>query len=221
MLYPWLDWHRASLTAWLKASTPGGSRRRRWRVCCIRRASCSSAHAGGRERQRAAARAGRGRGRAIPGPGRGHLGDPFVRLVRLRRPGPQRQRFVVLAPHSGYATAVISPLVTALLAMGEVVISDWVDARLAPAAAGGFGLARADRGRPRGRHAPGRPGPSRGASPSRGQRCWRSRPCWRCAHRSCGRRASSSSVASSTHARRQPLSSRCWRNGRATCWPPA
>ena len=54
---------------------------------------------------------------------------PFVRLVRLRRTGPQRRRFVLLAPHSGYATAVISQLVTTLLALGEVVVTDWIDAR--------------------------------------------------------------------------------------------
>ena len=46
----------------------------------------------------------------------------------------------MLAPNSGYATAVLSPLLTALLAFGEVVVTDWVDARLVPLAAGPFGF---------------------------------------------------------------------------------
>ena len=65
---------------------------------------------------------------------------PFVRLVRLRGPAGSRRRFIVLAPHSGYATAVISPLATALLTLGEVLVTDWIDGRMIPASAGPFGL---------------------------------------------------------------------------------
>jgi poly(3-hydroxybutyrate) depolymerase len=36
---------------------------------------------------------------------------------------------------------VVSPLLIALLSMGEVVVTDWVDGRLIPAGAGAFGLA--------------------------------------------------------------------------------
>ena len=65
---------------------------------------------------------------------------PFVRLVHLAQPKTPARRFLVLAPASGYATAVISPLVTSLLVQGEVIVTEWVDARLVPAAEGGFGL---------------------------------------------------------------------------------
>ena len=66
---------------------------------------------------------------------------PFVRLVRLRRPTGSHRRIVLLAPHSGYATAVVSPLLVVLLSLGEVVVTDWVDGRLIPSGAGAFGLA--------------------------------------------------------------------------------
>jgi poly(3-hydroxybutyrate) depolymerase len=65
---------------------------------------------------------------------------PFLRLVRLRGPATGRH-FLLLAPHSGYAAAVVSPLVAFLLGQGEVLVTEWTDARLAPAAAGPFGLA--------------------------------------------------------------------------------
>lgn len=63
----------------------------------------------------------------------------FVRVQRLAR-GRARRRILLLAPHSGYAASVLSPLVTALLAVGEVWVTDWRDARLVPLAAGGLGL---------------------------------------------------------------------------------
>jgi poly(3-hydroxybutyrate) depolymerase len=67
--------------------------------------------------------------------------SPFVRLVHLQRPGPQLQRFLLLAPYSGYATSVISPLATTLVALGEVIVTEWIDARLVPLSDGGFDLA--------------------------------------------------------------------------------
>ena len=141
MLYPWVDWHRASLTAWLKAARLAASVTPLARVLHPPRELFERTLAASEVSERSLELAVT-EDAPFPVQAEAISATPFVRLLRLRRPGPQRQRFVVLAPHSGYATAVISPLVTALLAMGEVVISDWVDARLAPTAAGGFGLAQ-------------------------------------------------------------------------------
>ena len=141
MLYPWVDWHRASLTAWLKAARLAASVTPLARLLHPPRELFERTLAASEVSERSLELAVT-EDAPFPVQAEAISATPFVRLLRLRRPEPQRQRFVVLAPHSGYATAVISPLVTALLAMGEVVISDWVDARLAPTAAGGFGLAQ-------------------------------------------------------------------------------
>ncbi len=69
------------------------------------------------------------------------LETPFVHAQRFRR-GHGRRRIILLAPHSGFAASVLSPLVAALLTVGEVWVTDWRDARLVPAAAGGLGLAQ-------------------------------------------------------------------------------
>ncbi|MFO1069500.1 MAG: hypothetical protein U1E14_13360 [Geminicoccaceae bacterium] len=66
---------------------------------------------------------------------------PFVRVVRMRRPGGPSRPILLAAPHSGYAAAVMSPLAIALLGAGEVWVTDWIDARLVPAGEGRFGLA--------------------------------------------------------------------------------
>lgn len=66
--------------------------------------------------------------------------DPFGRIVRLWTPGSGRRRVVLLAPHSGYATAVLAQLAAALASTAEVLVTDWHDARLVPRAAGPFGL---------------------------------------------------------------------------------
>jgi poly(3-hydroxybutyrate) depolymerase len=139
VLYPWLEWQRASLTAWLEAA----------RAASVATPLAQLLHPPGELLARTVA-AGAVNERSLetvvrldaPFPVRSATiaVTPFVRLVRLRRPGPRRRRFVILAPHSGYATAVISQLVATLLTLGEVVVTDWVDARLAPPAAGQFGL---------------------------------------------------------------------------------
>ncbi|MFO1035992.1 MAG: hypothetical protein U1E45_04035 [Geminicoccaceae bacterium] len=66
---------------------------------------------------------------------------PFVRVVRLRAPHGGRSRSLLIAPYSGYQTAVMSALVLALLEQGEVVVTDWKDARLVPLSEGRFDLA--------------------------------------------------------------------------------
>jgi poly(3-hydroxybutyrate) depolymerase len=66
---------------------------------------------------------------------------PFVRVVRLRLHEGQGPPVLLMAPYSGYSAAVLSGLVCALLAEAEVWITDWVDARLVPMAAGPFRLA--------------------------------------------------------------------------------
>lgn len=68
------------------------------------------------------------------------LTDPFARVLRLRGPQADRRLFFLMTPHSGYAAAVMSSLVATLLSLGEVVVTEWRDARLVPTSAGGFGL---------------------------------------------------------------------------------
>ena len=64
---------------------------------------------------------------------------PFVRLLHLGA-GALGRRIVLLVPHSGYATSVLTDLVMVLLELGEVIVTDWKDARLVPVEAGPFGL---------------------------------------------------------------------------------
>lgn len=66
---------------------------------------------------------------------------PFVRVVRLRAPHGGRSRSLLVAPYSGYQAAVMSSVVLALLEQGEVVVTDWRDARLVPVGEGRFDLA--------------------------------------------------------------------------------
>ncbi|HMR34587.1 MAG TPA: hypothetical protein PKA09_26770, partial [Geminicoccus sp.] len=69
------------------------------------------------------------------------LATPFVRVVRLRLDGRGQPRVLLVAPHSGYGASVLADLVVALLRQAEVWVTDWVDARLVPAAAGPFRFA--------------------------------------------------------------------------------
>jgi len=139
MLYPWLDWQRAGLEAWLATTrlaasgTPLGPLLDPSHELIAR--TLAAAAVAPRPVEAAVAR-----DAPFPVDAEEILRTPFLRLVRLRGPATSR-RFVMLAPHSGYATAIISPLLTALLALGEVVVTDWVDARLVAPAAGPFGLA--------------------------------------------------------------------------------
>ena len=139
MLYPWLDWHRAGLEAWLAAArlaasgTPLGPLLDPSHELIAR--TLAAAAVAPRPVEAAVAR-----DAPFPVDAEEILRTPFLRLVRLRGPATGR-RFVMLAPHSGYATAIISPLLTALVSLGEVVVTDWTDGRLVPPAAGRFGLA--------------------------------------------------------------------------------
>lgn len=140
MLYPWLDWHRAGLEAWL-----AGAR--------LATAASPLDHAlrPSRELFGRTLAAGAATPRPVEDAVRRDAPfrvesevlavTPFVRLVRLHRPSGSHRRIVLMAPHSGYATAVVSSLLVVLLSLGEVVVTDWVDGRLIPASAGGFGLA--------------------------------------------------------------------------------
>ena len=130
----------------------------------------------------------------------------------------QRRRYLLMAPHSGYATAVLSPLATLLAGGGEVLVTDWIDARLVPAAAGRFRAGRAGGARARPRPPSWRPIPPRralagraGGTRGRGPPASRPGRARRCA-------ASPSSAASST--RRGPVAAAAGAGaaGRASCW---
>jgi poly(3-hydroxybutyrate) depolymerase len=55
---------------------------------------------------------------------------------------PPRRRVLLLPPYSGYASSVLAELAAALFARAELVVVDWSDARLVPAAIGPYHLAR-------------------------------------------------------------------------------
>src|SRR5215470_9673975 len=66
---------------------------------------------------------------------------PFCDLVRFtsdRRPGDPR--VLLVAPLSGHHPTILRDTVAALVAEHDVYLTDWVDARLIPPAAGGFDL---------------------------------------------------------------------------------
>ena len=139
MLYPWLDWQRQGVEALLSLTrlTSGMSPLDAALLQPTRELLARTLAAGAaRERPVEAVVVA-----DAPFAVRAEIAaTPFVRLVRLRGPAESGRGFVVLAPHSGYAAAVISPLITSLLTLGEVLVTDWVDGRMVPAAAGGFGL---------------------------------------------------------------------------------
>jgi poly(3-hydroxybutyrate) depolymerase len=139
VLYPWLDWQRASLSAWLDAARAATAATPLEPLLGPPRELVARTLAAGVAAERPL-EAAVWQDAPFPVLCETVAESPFARLVRARRPGARRQRFLVLAPHSGYSTAVISPLVAALAALGEVVATDWVDARLVPRAEGGFGL---------------------------------------------------------------------------------
>lgn len=67
------------------------------------------------------------------------LATPFVRIVRLgSRGGPAN---VLVTPHSGFAAAVLHRVAATMLEAADVIVTEWVDARLVPLAAGRLGLA--------------------------------------------------------------------------------
>jgi poly(3-hydroxybutyrate) depolymerase len=140
LLYPWLDWQRSLLAVWLEAGRLASGATPLETLLGPPRELVARTLAAAEVSRRPLEEVVR---RDAPFPLRGEAiaTTPFVRLVHLHRPGrEQRQRFLLLAPHSGYATAVLSPLAATLAAWGEVIVTDWVDARLAPLADGPFGL---------------------------------------------------------------------------------
>ena len=139
MLYPWVDWHRASVTAWLKAARLAASVMPLAQVLHPPRELFARTLAAGAVSERPLETL-VAQDAPFPVACEVLTLGPFARLLRLRGPEPHPRRVLLMAPHSGYATAVISPLVTELLALGEVMVTDWVDARLVPASAGPFGI---------------------------------------------------------------------------------
>jgi poly(3-hydroxybutyrate) depolymerase len=140
MLYPYLDWQRGALSAALAAlpgryllTLPG------WPSAAALEVATRTLAAMGPQQVPLEAAVRRDAG---PDVATAVLEEtPFYRVIRFRHPaGSARRRLVLLTPHSGYAAAVLSPVVAALLPLGEVVAADWTDARLVPVAAGRFGL---------------------------------------------------------------------------------
>ena len=131
MLYPWLDWQRASLSAWLDAARVATAATPLEPLLGPPRELLARTLDAGAAAERPLEAAVR---RDVPFPVvcETVVESPFVRLVRVRRPEARRQRLLLLTLHSGYSTAVLSPLVAALAAAGEVVATDWIDARLVP-----------------------------------------------------------------------------------------
>ena len=140
MLHTWLDWQRSLLSSWLELGRLAGASHPLGHLLHPPRELLARTLAAGTVSERPLDQAVK---RDAPFPVRAEVirTSPFVRLVHLQRPGPQRQRFLLLAPYSGYATSVISPLATSLVAMGEVIVTEWTDARLVPLSDGAFGLA--------------------------------------------------------------------------------
>lgn len=139
-MYPWLDWQRSWLSAWLELSRLGGFTPLEGWLHPPRELLARTLAAGGASRR--ALEATVAADARFPLAVERVAATPFARLTRFsRRDARADRRFLLLAPHSGFATVVVSPLVAALAAEGEVLVTDWVDARLVPAAEGRFGLA--------------------------------------------------------------------------------
>lgn len=83
-------------------------------------------------------------GQAVPVAIETVLAKPFCRLIRFRRElvSPRSDpKVLVVAPLSGHHATLVRDTVRALLAEHEVWVTDWVDARMVPLAAGPFHLA--------------------------------------------------------------------------------
>ncbi len=69
---------------------------------------------------------------------------PFCRLVHFRRVGLElakpQPKLLLVAPMSGHYATLLRGTVETFLPTHDVYITDWVDARMAPLAAGGFDL---------------------------------------------------------------------------------
>ena len=69
--------------------------------------------------------------------------SPFCRAVAFGAPGPRLEalpKLLIVAPMSGHYATLLRGTVEAFLSTHQVVITDWIDARQVPLAAGRFGL---------------------------------------------------------------------------------
>ncbi|MEM7695583.1 MAG: polyhydroxyalkanoate depolymerase [Pseudomonadota bacterium] len=67
---------------------------------------------------------------------------PFCRLVHFEKAQTEvrQPRVMIVAPMSGHYATLLRGTVAALLPHNDVIITDWIDARMVPLAAGGFDL---------------------------------------------------------------------------------
>ncbi len=138
MLHSVVDWQRWLLEPWLTGLRLGAGQPLWQRllmaqhVLAERTMAASEASAEGIETAVARDHPGVSSARTIEA-------GPFSRLVRFRAGGSGPPSLLV-APHSGYAGAVLSELAASLLQHGDVYFLDWLDARLVPKSHGRFGL---------------------------------------------------------------------------------
>jgi poly(3-hydroxybutyrate) depolymerase len=66
---------------------------------------------------------------------------PFCRLIHFRQNGRKRHKVLIVAPLSGHHATLLRDTVRSLLPEHDVWITEWVDARMVPLAAGPFHLA--------------------------------------------------------------------------------
>lgn len=65
---------------------------------------------------------------------------PFCRLRRFSTPGRRDRRVLLCAPLAGHRAVVLRETVASLVAVADVYVTDWIDARDVPCSAGRFGL---------------------------------------------------------------------------------
>jgi poly(3-hydroxybutyrate) depolymerase len=139
MFYQLYEWQRPGMTSWLGALRVPGL------FMPWQRVACASSELVARSLEAVELQE-LGLEAAVVGDAPGPIfhellqSRPFWRLLRFRRRAGGGVRILLLTPHSGYASAILSQLIHALLELGEVLVTDWVDARLVPQAAGRFGL---------------------------------------------------------------------------------
>lgn len=133
--YSWYEWQRASLAPWL---TLARRRTAPWLRPGVELAARNAA-AGEPAKDDLATYLRREHG--APVRARTLAATPFYRLRAFRAEGgPGAPRVLLVAPWSGYAAGALAEFVAALLPEAEVLVTDWVDARLVPPAAGPFDL---------------------------------------------------------------------------------
>ncbi len=69
------------------------------------------------------------------------LDKPFCKLIHFKPRSPKAHRILLVAPLSGHHATLLRDTVRSLLPEHEVWVTDWVDARMVPLAAGPFHLA--------------------------------------------------------------------------------